>query len=276
MLHHFIVTRFNINEKTWKQNKNDKPAGDLVWLEKRIHLFLKFCLPSVVQQSCKKFSWLIFFEEGTQNELKKVLEVLNSYTFISVIFVNGMNGFNEGLLKHIKKATSKETSKIITTRLDNDDAIHRDFIKNIQNTCVDDVDKILLDFPMGLCLDISGDAKLSNFRFPKNQFISLLENMKDGELPKFVFSKFHHELDEVYPIKNLLQKDQWLQVVHEDNLVNTFKGQLTFKNALNGYPDYGIHFAKSYNFVVFVKNIKPKWNKLPGYYLFKKLFKKFI
>ncbi|WP_142785569.1 glycosyltransferase [Changchengzhania lutea] len=272
MLLHILITRFNIKELTWQKSKNEKAVGDLVWLEKRIDLFLRFCLPSVLNQTSKNFYWLIFFEEGTQRYLAKVLEELKMNSFIIPIFVNGMDGFNTALRSKIHELMPITTSRLITTRLDNDDAIHKDFIENIQKASNENIDKMLLDFSNGLCLYIVGTPKLAEYKFPKNQFISLVEEINKEEQPKFVFSNYHHDLDKAYSLKTLPEKAQWLQIVHEDNLINTFKGELTFEKSLEGYPDFKIHFPRNYSLLVIEQKVKRGLHKLPGYYFFKNLF----
>ncbi|MGZ0017460.1 glycosyltransferase [Yeosuana sp. AK3] len=274
MIYHLLITRFNLAVTEWQEIKLDKCEDDESWLTKRIPLFLKICLPSVVQQSCKDFKWIIFFEQGTQNSLQDVLKALEPHSFIFPVFVKGIEGFNRTLPILIEEARPKDAFQIVSSRLDNDDALHRDFILNIQKSCSPDMDKIVLDFPEGLCVELSDSPKVSKYIFPKNQFISLVEHINENESPEFIFSTYHNKVDLKYPIKTLPQKRQWLQVVHEDNLVNTFKGQLTYKNALNGYPDYGTHFAKNYNFIVFLEIIKLKFNRFPGYYLLKKIIKR--
>jgi hypothetical protein len=274
MIHHILVTRFNIKEETWKESKNKKPVGNLIWLENRIYLFNKFCLPSVLNQSNKNFYWIIFFEEGTQKQIERVLQNIMLYSFIFPVFVKGMNGFNEMLPIYVENLMTKPALKIITTRLDNDDAIHEDFIKNIQMGSDEDFDKFFIDFPKGLCLSVVEVAKISRYMFPKNQFLSLVERIKTGELPRLVFCNFHNKLDTEYPIKSLTEENQWLQIVHEDNLINSFKGSLTYSRILNGYPDFEICFSDDYDFSVFKVKIKHVFSKLPGYYWLKKILNK--
>ena len=78
---HVILTRFNLKTGVWQKDKNRNDILDREWLEERKKMFLQFCLPSVLGQTRKNFKWMIFFEEGSQEQLGEVFEAIEKHPF---------------------------------------------------------------------------------------------------------------------------------------------------------------------------------------------------
>ena len=61
---HFIITRFNLKFPDVTGGKNTSvigvPANE--WLANRTDLFMKYCLPSVLNQTSVNFKWLLYFD----------------------------------------------------------------------------------------------------------------------------------------------------------------------------------------------------------------------
>ncbi|WP_443688946.1 glycosyltransferase, partial [Paraprevotella xylaniphila] len=60
---HYLLTRFNL--PLWNKDKRGLVTRDEVWLEDRCRLFEQYTLPSVLQQSCKDFTWVVLFDGDT-------------------------------------------------------------------------------------------------------------------------------------------------------------------------------------------------------------------
>ncbi len=56
-LRHYLLTRFNL--PLWNKDKHGLATRDEAWLENRCRLFEQYTLPSVQQQSCKDFVWVV-------------------------------------------------------------------------------------------------------------------------------------------------------------------------------------------------------------------------
>ena len=65
MFIHYLITRVNIRVSAYGPEKMDSPAMDDAWLNDRIELFLRFCIPSVLEQTSKNLTWLIYFDPAT-------------------------------------------------------------------------------------------------------------------------------------------------------------------------------------------------------------------
>ena len=66
---HIIITRFNLDFEDDPQARCLQPE----WLEKRFDLFETYCLPSVLQQTCQNFTWVILSSDATPAQYKKRL-----------------------------------------------------------------------------------------------------------------------------------------------------------------------------------------------------------
>jgi hypothetical protein len=108
---------------------------------------------------------------------------------------------------------------LITTRLDNDDAIIRNFIELIQlqfkgQSCE------FINFTQGYCLH---NRKLYKMEDSSNPFISLIECL-DGSPPKSVLCVAHNKLTTIGNIHQVTNEPAWLQVIHRGNVSNIVRG----------------------------------------------------
>lgn len=257
---HFIITRFNLRKVDWKRDKSTAEVLDEDWLEERIKLFLNFCFPSVVNQRSRNFKWLIFFEKDSRPKLGRVLEKLNAHSFIIPVFVEGYNEFQEQLPIFLQEIMSKGARRLITTRLDNDDAIHEDFVKETQELLEVAGSDTILHFPYGLCFQHGNKNKLALQYYPLNQFLSLQESVDGVQFPKTVCSTEHDKWGEDHRILSGGDRPRWLQVVHNRNMMNRFKGSLVFKKHLMKFHVRKSNFEWDYDLKIFLEKLSKKLN----------------
>jgi hypothetical protein len=267
---HFIITRYNLAVPQWYE-ENENLFESQKWLEKRNDHFLRFCYPSVINQTSNQFTWLIFFQSGTEHFLKPVLLKLGAHSFIQPIFINGVNELEAYIYENIYKSICEETRKIIMTRLDNDDAIGSKFTYVIQKQARFLEGETILDFKNGLCLDLVS-ARLTQITFELNQFISLIVDVDKFQFGRSIYSFEHLTASKKYPIKQIDSKNLWLQIVHDENQLNYFWGKFVSLSNLKGYPDYGIQNSFDKELKVMKSDFRRCMQKIPGYYRLKKLF----
>lgn len=261
MYNHFLITRFNLKKTDWNTDKNSKLVLDSLWLKKRVVLFEDFCLPSVLGQSSKNFKWLIFFQEGSQKDLKDLLLELARHTFIEAIFLNGYQEFQNNLPNILQKKLENSPDWLLTTRLDNDDALHKNYIKELQKAIEIPIHNTVYHFPNGLFLDLVKEIKLGSYNYPLNQFVSLLENTAANNI-KTVLSSEHDKWGERYAIQALPMPDAWLQITHKQNMVNKFKGVPMFSNRLSAFSIKPVSFKWNYNLFLGWNVFKNKFKSL--------------
>jgi hypothetical protein len=207
----------------------------LEWTGKRIELFKTYCLPSILNQSCKAFKWLIFFDADTPEEFNDFLITLRSYSFIYICYSKGIEDFEASYAEEVKKRTGISVKWIITTRIDNDDCLHRDAVEIIQKNLTER-HGFLISLASGYLLNIK-DRTLSHYFYPMSPFITLIEENK-GDI-KGIFGKGHTKYDSLrlfvfkeiwleyinkIPRKSrfILSKPLWIQTVHGENVSNSF------------------------------------------------------
>lgn len=109
---HYIITRFNFGIY------DRKDAGE--WMEYRIGLFEQYTLPSIKAQTNKNFTWVLCFDERTPGKIICKYDYLDN---VEIFYGRGKDWI---------KQKPAETDWIITSRIDNDDFYHKDFVQNIQ------------------------------------------------------------------------------------------------------------------------------------------------
>ncbi|MEO2064647.1 MAG: glycosyltransferase [Christiangramia sp.] len=257
---HFLITRFNLKKKDWLEDKNRQNVLDEDWLNHRIDLFSSYCLPSVLGQKEKEFKWLIFFERDSPTPVNNLIKKLNSYPFIEPIFLSGYEEFQSDLPSIVQSRLNCDSEYVVTTRLDNDDALHKDFIKYLHDS-FELKNNFLIDFPSGLFLELEGMIKLGHTFSPYNQFISLVESLEDHEIIT-VFGKEHDKWGEDYEIKSVKLNYAWLQITHSRNKINFFKGRMVPSTKLNGFNLKNKPVGVKHDVILLVKRIGQLVKKL--------------
>lgn len=214
---HFILTRFNVKVAYSKSGIGLDPE----WLNHRFKLFEKFCYPSVRAQLNQDFKWIVYFDGQTPQVFKdKIKQYSKWQNFIPVYVDNEFtNQVNKSILLNNLPAG---VEYLITTRLDNDDAISKDFIQIIQNN-FHEQNSEFINLAYGY---VWKDSKLYSFKYPNNPFISLIERINKFTVDEFktVLCKEHTQLSSIGQIKQIKTQPAWLQVVHERNVSNRIRG----------------------------------------------------
>ena len=165
---HVILTRFNVR---WDEALDGPSIGtDPAWLENRFKLFERYCLPSVLGQSRSDFSWLLFFDHQTPEPYAQRARALaDLHPNIHPIFCRSLP--NDFVSESIVKTIPTEPEWLLTTRLDNDDGLHEDFVARVQDAQTLERSEVL-NCPVGIILH--GD-RAYRLRHTSNAFISLSE-----------------------------------------------------------------------------------------------------
>ncbi len=273
---HFIITQFNLRNFPLSDGAGYEKW--IQWTRNRIDLFRKFCLPSMINQTCKDFTWLLFFDSETPPEFDGFIENQKSYKFIEICRSDGINDFYAGYFDEIKKRLPENAGWIITTRIDNDDVLHRDAVKTIQLN-FEEKHKYLISLASGYILN-TADNRMSHYFYPMSPFISLIENT--GNSPSGVFEKGHTKWDELRlfvfreiwheffrPGKRksrfILKRPMWIQIVHGENVSNSFIRGLPVLREIDP-GDFSLSF----------RNKKQTLRTLPSYFnyvMWKRYFK---
>lgn len=211
---HFIITAFNLD---FNLKPRDLILGE-EYLEKRFDLFANICLPSVASQSCKNFKWLVFFDSQTPTQFKKRIEKLQQQqNFIAVYTQSPVD--RDIWRNTIQTYLAQDTQFVITSNLDNDDAISKDFIALVQNS-FNYQDFEFINFPFGYILREDG---LFLREYLSSPFLSLIERADSvltcKTIPHYLLQKLS---EQGIQVSQIVSQPIWLQIVHDTNVKNSF------------------------------------------------------
>jgi hypothetical protein len=215
---HFFLTKFNV-----RSFPDQRPGCDATWLERRFSLFNRYCFPSVSNQSNQNFQWLVFFDVDTPDLYqKKIDEYAQKWPNFTPVYLDcplPYGEFPDEVKQVVRQYIPDDCEYLITTWLDNDDAIHRDYVQMIQDN-FDRQDGETLNFYFGYQL---AEGKLY-FDFElSNHFISLIEKY-NPESFNTCLCRPHKQIYEVCKsAKKIFCKPVWIEVVHGSNYMNVYR-----------------------------------------------------
>jgi hypothetical protein len=241
---HFLITRFNVRSQTgfdYKIPEQPEVITDEGYLEYRFFLFDKYCYPTVSAQTSSDFTWLVFFDSAIPRSFKNRIEKYSEWRIFVPVFVSE---FNEYSVKcAINERITGNPRYIITTRLDNDDGICRDYIKMIQDN-FREKDGELINFNWGYYITHPGGKVYLRGR-AVNPFASLIEDREDFLTVYFRVPLSHSSWKDVYKSKGLFRniildgrRPAWLVVFHGKNLCNKRDIYNGFRQPRNRLQEY--------------------------------------
>jgi hypothetical protein len=246
---HFIITRFNLTLK-FRGGKIFN-ALDADYLQKRMDIFEKYTFPSVYNQSNKNFTWLVLFHKGTPVILKdRIRKLEQKFNLFTPLFLDDDESafFAEYITKYLNNFNCRH---VLTSRLDNDDCLHANYIEDIQNYIDEDkMDQGILTFPHGLQYNIDKNI-VANLHFIGNHFLSLI---CENKIWKNHILHYDHglEIDVDVPVQKVefINKAHWLEIIHDTNVSNRqtykFKNMVTNHRLLQDYAFINLQSKKEY------------------------------
>lgn len=212
-INHIILTRYNVPIKGLSRNNLD-----ISWLESRRQLFFRYCVPSILDQTCQDFVWLILFDAATpKSELQHISDALPSNARIAL---TSDPVSPRSLREMLGKAGVTARRPLLTTRLDNDDAIAQSFVERVQDAArrCKATSATALNMPFGFQV---WAGRLYLLFDSNNAFLSLLE---PGDEYQTVLGTAHRQITDVAHLRQAWGGPKWLQVVHTDNVDNPVRG----------------------------------------------------
>lgn len=217
--HHVLLTRFNV-----RVSYAPRPTHD--WLHHRVTLFEKFCLPSVAEQTCQDFTWIICFDEESREFFHDKLLEYRKYVKIIPLFFRGK--FSLYKIRRCLRSLVCGYDYMISTRLDNDDAICLEYVESIQNV-FRPIDGLAVNFPSGF---VWHEGRAFELQLFNNPFLSLIESTCSC---RTVWCRNHPDLKDIVRVVQVNHQPAWLQVVHGRNVSNSVRGKQT---------DFSLHSSR--------------------------------
>ncbi len=209
---HFLLTRFNVR----RGNQPNSKALSLDWLNGRLKIFSEITLLSVLAQSVKIDFWIIFLDIQTPAAFRASLqESVEGLDWIRFVYCEEID--SDFLQTTIRSCLPSQVEWLLTTRLDNDDALHPELIERIQSSALSG-QREFINPRNGI---IFAFGRLYRKRDYSSPFITLSESAKDF---KTVWLDQHQRLSRHGPVRQLDLKDAWIQLVHGGNIANQVRG----------------------------------------------------
>ena len=217
---HLLITRFNLN------------YGDLypyseAWMDHRMALFERYCLPSVLRQRCIGFAWRVYFDRARTEARRERVAALLDHPGVTAVFVDSPAEMIADL-----RARAPGEGLFLTTRLDNDDVLHPDFTREVQVRARTLAEAgtlpAIVDAPLATWWR-EGARRARHYRSGiVTPFATLVERAGAdgweaghwGAGPRTVFIARHENLDKRVEHVAALDRPLGLTVLHDQNLSN--------------------------------------------------------
>lgn len=227
---HYILTRFNI--RIFPSDKHNNPTHNEGWLKTRFEVFERYCFPSIESQKFKDFTWVVLFDEETpksflerfRNLKKRIpgLRILLVKKFVGYYFIQVFQNF---ILDDLRQK-GKEDETVVTTYLDNDDALTNDYLKRVNKIAQNLQEQTFITFHYGV--QYIEELNLPTLiPYPNNHFLSYVERIRNGRIDTVYCLGSHCLLYKKaarrkYHIKsiNTPEAPAWMEVVHRQNVAN--------------------------------------------------------
>lgn len=234
-LQHFILTRFNL--LLWNKDKEGHKVRTKKWLEHRFLLFEKYCLPSIVNQTCKNFKWIVLFDSSTPERFKsRIAQYQKECRQFVPIYVEPEKGryfaeiFRNEVVKRLNvnvnlddndNVNVNEKGRVLTTYLDNDDALNVRFVEDVQQRASSLSDRTFIYYTDGLQF-FTNHNYLMQIHYRRNHFVSVVESGEPSEMKTIYGYGSHYYIDQIKgaKIEYVDNLPMWCEVIHEKNMGN--------------------------------------------------------
>jgi hypothetical protein len=268
---HVIMTRFNVPTKGWDETRSGfKPLTE-EWLDDRFKLFRKYVLPSYKDQTNQNYIWLTFFDVKTSEKFRNIIkEIEAEYPVFKAVFVEDFDVMKTKAVEIIPQFFNSDTKFVITSELDNDDMLHKDYVKTVQEH-FKPVHDLVIDLRRGFQLTMLPGRKavVTVYNAVANPFVSLAESVDNF---KTVLKERAHNCYRDYKHFSVEDtKEMYIQIIHQFNMMNaTFKHKAVSEVY---FSEFGM--TKDTDFTIdSFKTMKHNISRIP--YVMKLILKKFI
>jgi hypothetical protein len=232
---HFLLTRFSAVFAPG-------PPAQEEWLRYRLGFFIDACWSSVLtQQGASGFTWLVLFDDRCSDDFRADVESLAAGVFTPLwSHTQWSPSLFAGAIEE-RRDRGVVAPWLLTTRLDSDDAIARDFMAAVQREFAP-TDGLFIDFPRGIQIDRSGNTYL--YDQLSSPFLTLIERRAPGRTPQTVYAARHARASAWGPVREVSAPPMWVQVIHGTNLLNMTVGARVSPKVVNERFDLALLYDR--------------------------------
>ena len=192
------------------------------WLAHRFMLFEKYCLPSMKEQTCKNYEWIVLLDPLTPERYKRrITDYQKDFPQFIPVYIEPEDGqlfaqiFKREVLKRI---TAK---RVITSYLDNDDALNVRFVEDLQQRVSSLSDGTFVYYTDGLQF-FTDKNYLMQIHYKRNHFASLVESGDPAAIKTIYGYGSHYYIEKIkgVGIEYVENLPLWCEVIHEKNIGN--------------------------------------------------------
>ena len=257
---HYIVTRFNLPIFQAKVGGASSNSCDKNYLRYRFELFERYCMPSIMNQTCQNFKWFVLFDTNTPQEFKdRVWNLHANYQNLIPCFLNlddyssisqeyedlcteydtivkkyypsrsldldvdrerGLRKVTpQFVLDAIKQCSANTPDYYLTTRIDNDDAFHKDFVKTVQERFIQNPKHVVYDYVYSYKY-ILNEGIVYRYPLQNGHFLTLAE--PTSKLFQSILYWNHLYIDKFVEVEHIYQQPLQTELIHGNNVVNDF------------------------------------------------------
>ena len=203
---HVLLTRYAMRfaEDNPRRRYEDRSS----WLDYRLKLFHRYTLPSVQAQTFKDFDWWLLLDPTFPGilEHEPFLQKHAKICWLGADWKEAQVEVGEVLSEQYKNEW------VCSTRLDSDDVISTNFMRNLHDTAEET--ESWISFPNGYMMK---NNSVVNRTYLVNPFVSYVEY---ADPFKSVFSICHTKVDKQEAPLLINSERSWIQVDHNDNIKN--------------------------------------------------------
>lgn len=209
---HVLLTRFNL-PSIGRESVIRAQDG---WLRERIELFLRYTVPSVEAQTAP-VRWLVYLDPASPGWLLERIGPAVARGVFTPVFRESVS--TAQITADARGLTGARREILLTTNLDNDDAIARDFAERLQSLAVAGRRRALY---LADGLIRRGDEVYLR-RDRDNAFVSVAEPWEGAVT---AWCDWHNRLHRQMTVASVPGAPGWIQVVHGRNVSNRVRGRL--------------------------------------------------
>lgn len=220
---HFIITLFNL--PLWDRDKRGRVTRTAQWLADRCDRFERWCLPSVAGQTRRDFTWLVLFDADTPAPVRERVErwrwVCPQFTPLwftaqecATLRSPDPARRCDFIRQTVRSRLDGTEEFVVTTNLDNDDALHLGAVAAIRRAAAAGA---LVSLNDGLQY-FEGMGAAVRMRYPHNHFLSLVEDAR-GDFKTVIYHN-HARARKTLPVVDVKGAPMWMEVVHGANVSN--------------------------------------------------------
>lgn len=275
---HFILTRFNL--LLWSKDKEGGFVRTKEWLEHRFNLFERYCLKSIKKQTCKNFQWIVLYDSTTPEIFKnKIEEYPKECPQLVPVYVEPLNGryFADIFRQEVVKKLNAR--RVITTYLDNDDALNIHFVEDLQKRAESLSDGTFINYVDGYQY-YTDHNYLMQIHYPRNHFMSVVEEGNPATIKTIYGYGSHYYIENISGVKieNVKNQPLWCEVIHEKNMGNDayfLNAKMVRENFLTN--EFGLQVDVKSGIVLYLFGYLPRYFRTffrrCGYFIFRNRFK---